>query len=144
MRVIDEPLRDIRPPRLKATRRRLPHQRLLARGQVPADRLAVPARVPADRRLIPATRSQSMYLHVVLLCEHPHRSLSLVIASEPTTVRGTPDRPRAARGDSGSRGGYPPRLPQNRTYAVRIRLFGTAGYDPRRRPVFGIAVIPIA
>ncbi|MGI8903426.1 MAG: hypothetical protein ACR2IP_07185 [Solirubrobacteraceae bacterium] len=28
---------------------------------------------------------------------------------------------------SGSRGGCPPRLPQNRTYAGRIRLFGTAG-----------------
>ncbi len=35
---------------------------------------------------------------------------------------------------SGSRGGRPPRLLQNRTYASRIRLFGTAGYDPRRRP----------
>src|SRR5450755_357968 len=104
MRVIDEPFRDIRPPRLKATRRRLPHQRLLAGGQVPADRLAVPARVTADRRLIPAARSQSMYLHVVLLCEHPHRSLSLRhLASEPMTVRGTPDRraPRAGI-DSGS------------------------------------------
>jgi hypothetical protein len=44
---------------------------------------------------------------------------------------------------SGSRGGYPPRLPQNRTYAVRIRLFGTAGYDPRRRPVCDLEVIPI-
>jgi hypothetical protein len=40
-----------------------------------------------------------MYLHVVLLCEHPHRSLSLAIASEPTTVRGAPDRTHAARGD---------------------------------------------
>jgi hypothetical protein len=44
---------------------------------------------------------------------------------------------------SGSRGGYPPRLPQNRTYAVRIRLLGTAGYDPRRRPVCDLEVIPI-
>src|SRR5450755_534036 len=100
MRVIDEPFRDIRPPRLKATRRRLPHQRLLAGGQVPADRLAVPARVPADRRLIPAARSQSMYLHVVLLCEHPHRSLSLVMASEPVDGEGDPRQTaRRARGD---------------------------------------------
>ena len=45
---------------------------------------------------------------------------------------------------SGSRGGYPPRLPQNRTYAVRIRLFGTAGYDPRRRPVCRPRIIPTA
>jgi len=44
---------------------------------------------------------------------------------------------------SGSRGGCPPRLPQNRTYAVRIRLFGTAGYDPRRRPVDRPRIIPI-
>ena len=33
----------------------------------------------------------------------------------------------AAEADSGSRDGYPSRLPQNRTYAVRIRLLGTAG-----------------
>jgi hypothetical protein len=45
---------------------------------------------------------------------------------------------------SGSRGGCPPRLPQNRTYAGRIRLFGTAGYDPRRRPVCRPRIIPIA
>ena len=45
---------------------------------------------------------------------------------------------------SGSRDGCPPRLPQNRTYAGRIRLFGTAGYDPRRRPVRDLEVIPIA
>ena len=45
---------------------------------------------------------------------------------------------------SGSRGGYPPRLPQNRTYAVRIRLLGTAGCYPRRRPVCDLEVIPIA
>ena len=44
---------------------------------------------------------------------------------------------------SGSRGGCPPRLPQNRTYAGRIRLFGTAGYDPRRRPVCRPRIIPI-
>src|SRR5450631_4835581 len=118
MRVIDEPGGDIRPPRLQTARSPLPDH-LIAGDQVLADRLAVPARVTTDRRLIPAAHSQSMYLHVVLLCEHPHRSLSLVIASEPTTVRGTPDRTRAARGDrlSGSRGSYPPRLPQNRTYA---------------------------
>ena len=36
---------------------------------------------------------------------------------------------------SGSRGDHPPRLPQNRTCAVHIRLFGTAGCEPRRRPV---------
>ena len=96
VRVIDEPGGDIRPPRLKTARRPLP-RRHRAGGQILADRLAVPARVPADRRLIPAARGQGMYLHVVLLCEHPHRSLSLVMASEPMTVRGTPDRraPRA-------------------------------------------------
>jgi hypothetical protein len=43
---------------------------------------------------------------------------------------------------SGSRGGCPPRLPQNRTYAGRIRLFGTAGYDPRR-PVCRPGIISI-
>ena len=45
---------------------------------------------------------------------------------------------------SGSRDGCPSRLPQNRTYAVRIRLLGTAGYEPRCRPVFDLEVIPIA
>ena len=47
------------------------------------------------------------------------------------------------RHTSGSRGSCPPRLPQNRTYAVRIRLLGTAGYDPRGRPVCDLEVIPI-
>ena len=51
---------------------------------------------------------------------------------------------RSSGGPRGSRGGCPPRLPQNRTYAVRIRLFGTAGYDPRRRPVCDLEVIPIS
>ena len=54
----------------------------------------------------------------------------------------TPTTPTPAV--SGSRGGCPPRLPQNRTYAGRIRLFGTAGYDPRRRPVCRPRIIPIA
>jgi hypothetical protein len=36
---------------------------------------------------------------------------------------------------SGSRGGCPPRLPQNRACAVHTRLLGTAGYEPRRRPL---------
>src|SRR5450755_3707986 len=103
MRVIDEPGGDIRPPRLQTARSPLPDH-LIAGDQVLADRLAVPARVTTDRRLIPAAHSQSMYLHVVLLCENPHRSLSLVIASEPTTVRGNPrQNSRRARGlDSGS------------------------------------------
>jgi len=35
---------------------------------------------------------------------------------------------------SGSRGGCPPRLPQNRACAVHTRLLGTAGCEPRRRP----------
>ena len=37
---------------------------------------------------------------------------------------------------SGSRGGLPlPRLPQNRACARRTRLLGTAGCEPRRRPL---------
>src|SRR5450755_3436704 len=68
MRVIDEPGGDIRPPRLQTARSPLPDH-LIAGDQVLADRLAVPARVTTDRRLIPAAHSQSMYLHVVLLCE---------------------------------------------------------------------------
>ena len=44
---------------------------------------------------------------------------------------------------SGSRGGCPPRLPQNRTYAVRIRLLGTAGCEPRRRPVIDLDSSPL-
>jgi hypothetical protein len=38
-----------------------------------------------------------------------------------------PDRRAAPAFPSGSRDGCPSRLPQNRTYAVRIRLLGTAG-----------------
>ena len=59
------------PARLQAAHGPLPDKRSFAGGEVLPDRLAAPARVPADRRLIPATRSQSMYLHVVLLCELP-------------------------------------------------------------------------
>ena len=40
---------------------------------------------------------------------------------------------------SGSRGGHPPQLPQNRTCVVHIRLFGTAGCKPRRRPGYDLA-----
>jgi len=32
------------------------------------------------------------------------------------------------------------RLSQNRTSAVHIRLFGTAGCDPRSRPVYDLAL----
>ena len=39
---------------------------------------------------------------------------------------------------SGSRGGCPPRLPQNRACAVRTRLLGTAGCEPRRQPVLDL------
>lgn len=35
---------------------------------------------------------------------------------------------------SSRRGGHPPHLSQNRTCAARIRLLGTAGCEPRRRP----------
>ena len=48
-----------------------------------------------------------------------------------------------SRSASGSRGGCPPRLPQNRACAVRTRLFGTAGCDPRRRPVHRPRIIPM-
>ena len=69
-----------------------------------------------------------------------------LMTSRNCAIRGLPGGARTdAHGDrSGSRGSYPPRLPQNRTYAVRIRLFGTAGYDPRRRPVLRPRIIPIA
>ncbi len=50
-------------------------------------------------------------------------------------VQRPPGRRARRRRMSGSRGGCPPRLPQNRTCAVRIRLLGTAGCEPRRRPV---------
>jgi hypothetical protein len=58
-------------------------------------------------------------------------------SSAPQTVKG------AAARLSGSRGGCPPRLPQNRTYAVRIRLLGTAGCEPRRRPVIDLDSSPL-
>ncbi len=43
---------------------------------------------------------------------------------------------------SGSRGGCPPRLPQNRACAVHTRLLGTAGYEPRRRPLSTTSIYP--
>jgi putative transposase len=42
---------------------------------------------------------------------------------------------RSPYGLSGSRDGCPPRLPQNRACAVHTRLLGTAGCEPRRRPL---------
>lgn len=48
-----------------------------------------------------------------------------------------------ARSESDSRGGCPPRLPQNRACAVRTRLFGTAGCEPRRRPVSDLGSFPL-
>ena len=45
-------------------------------------------------------------------------------------------------GSSGSRGGCPPRLPQNRACAVHTRLLGTAGYEPRRRPLSTTSIYP--
>ena len=40
------------------------------------------------------------------------------------------------------RPGHPGRLSRNRTSAVHIRLFGATGYDPRRRPVHDLGLIP--
>ena len=51
------------------------------------------------------------------------------------------DRPRR-RPLSGSRGGCPPRLPQNRACAVHTRLLGTAGCQPRRRPLSTTSIYP--
>ena len=74
-----------------------------------------------------------------------------IVLEQPAVYRGWRDclrSPRSSgpgrRGSRRRRGGCPPRLPQNRTYAVRIRLFGTAGYNPRRRPVDRPRIIPTA
>jgi hypothetical protein len=70
--------------------------------------------MPADRRLVPAARGQGVYLHVVLLCEHSspgpshHRQ-----ASEPMTVRGTPDKTAPRAGADGLR-----LVPTKLAYAV--------------------------
>jgi hypothetical protein len=48
--------------------------------------------------------------------------------------------PGHASHTSGRHPGYPGHLPRNRTCAVRIRLFGTAGCHPRRRPVYDLVV----
>ena len=81
VRVVLEPRLQIATERLKTARRRLP---ALARraGQVLRDRLAVPTGVPRDRGLRPAARNQCVYLHVVLLGQHPPRSSSLVLGLE--------------------------------------------------------------
>lgn len=75
VRVIDEPRLDIATERFQAARRRpavLPDALAL---HVLRDRLAVAAGMPADRGHGPAARLQRVYLHVVLLCEHPPRVL---------------------------------------------------------------------
>lgn len=48
--------------------------------------------------------------------------------------------PGHASHTSGRRPSRPGRLPQNRTCAVRIRLVGTTGCHPRRRPVYDLVV----
>jgi hypothetical protein len=47
--------------------------------------------------------------------------------------------PEASRAASGRRPGFPGHLPQNRTCAVHIRLFGAAGYYPHCRPAYDLA-----
>jgi putative transposase len=61
---------------------------------------------------------------------HPHSALGMM----------SPERFAASL--SGSRGGYPPRLPQNRACALRTRLFGKAGCEPRPRPACDLDLIP--
>ena len=51
-----------------------------------------------------------------------------------------PADPLAALFTSGRRAACAAHLPQNRTCAVRIRLFGMAGYYPRHRPGYDLVV----
>ncbi len=75
VRVLDEPGLQIGAERFKAARRRRPVLTGAIAGEVLPDGLAVPAGMPGDRRRIPATLRERVYLHVVLLCEHPLRVL---------------------------------------------------------------------
>jgi hypothetical protein len=64
------------------------------------------------------------------------------ITARSATPGGGSGRRAAPARRSGSRGGCPPQLPRNRACAVRTRLFGTAGYEPRRRPVSVTLIYP--
>jgi len=97
VRVIDEPRLEVGAVGLQAARLRLPGGSVA--GQVLRDRLAVPAGVPGDRGLRPTSARERVYLHVVLLGQHPHGPPHPSWPREPLTVRGTPDGTAHARGD---------------------------------------------
>ena len=78
---------------------------------------------------VPPVRAPGQDFH--LRSQHPYP------AHQEPPLRGSL---RSAR--SGSRDSYPSRLPQNRACAVRTRLLGTVGYDPRRRPVCDLDLSP--
>ncbi len=119
-------------------------------------RHAEPARPDRPALYAQPTRPQAIRVrHVFLgsrfrlrLPSHPasrRRSCPRLVVGAINLHRGlSPPSRWSCRAYSGSRGGCPSRLPQNRTYDVRIRLLGTAGYDPRRRPVCDLEVIPTA
>src|SRR5690606_16551392 len=112
--------------RIKTARRRPTLLPGALASQVLTDRLGVAAGVAADRSDRPTPRLQGVDLHVVLLCEHPPRVLLRSMASEPPTVRGTPDRTRAhAREATTARpyGPSPPSLPARRSTPYRGREF---------------------
>ena len=78
MRVIDEPGLDVGAVELKTARCPIPGWPVA--GQVLRDRLAVPAGMPRDRGLRPTPARKCVYLHIVLLGQHPPRSSSSVMA----------------------------------------------------------------
>ena len=123
-------------------------RRATASRRAPGEELAKPVGRDASRRKTPAHGAFCARIRArrTLWRETPpapRRAAPLAGATAPERSRLRPIPPILSM-RSGSRGGCPPRLPQNRTYAVRIRLFGTAGYDPRRRPVCDLEVIPTA
>jgi hypothetical protein len=74
VRVVPEPRLEVGAVGLQAARRRLPCGPVA--GQVLRDRLAIPAGMSRDRGLRPSPARERVYLHVVLLGQHPPRSSS--------------------------------------------------------------------
>jgi hypothetical protein len=73
-------------------------------GQILADRLAIPTRVTSDRRNRPAPASKRVYLHIVLLSQHPQRLPFSGSGVEHHDPGGSPRRKNA--GDSALRLAY--------------------------------------
>src|SRR5205807_5316010 len=118
VRIVVEPGFQVATERLDAARCSLPPRARWA-GKVLADGLAVPAGMPRDRGLRPAASGKRVYLHVVLLGQHPPRSSSLVMASRTGDGEGDP-RQNGAHAPGHDSGIGPPGLTHCRAPARQL------------------------